>query len=312
MLLVRDFLKFVALLLGRIASRSAILSRGYIWFLSLINRLTGFEYQSFLVNSLKRERWPSVIMQRPYQVQLPGLYGQFLYLYPHQGEFDFEAVLGGVLRYESRVFSELNGILGSHDFIFEVGANVGVFSVWMESRLRACSRLRGMFVCEPSIEACSRLIKNSAANDCRRLSILNLAISDRPGTMSFFEPEGHLTNGSFSYDFARVFSEVIRETLVPVTTIDVLAAAVPDNAAVLLKIDAEGHEASVIRGCANLFGRVSVDLIIEILDGDESESDVYGALQLVCEFEKVARLGERDWLFRCRPARQQKPMQIVQ
>jgi FkbM family methyltransferase len=298
---MRSILKFFGVYLARIFSQSSLLSDGYLWCLSRFNFLTGFRHQSFLVNSIKRQKWPGSVMQCPYRVRLNGLDGQFVLLHPHAGEEDFQVILGGELNYEPEVFAAVNAIIGSHDYVLEVGANVGIFSVWMESRLRSCSKLRGMFVFEPSVEAYSRLLKNAAANDCRRLSLLNMAISDRTGSMCFFEPEGHLTNGSLSREFAASFSNVIRESFVPATTIDALAETIPDGAAVFIKIDVEGHEAGVIRGCASLFRRANVDLVIEVLEN--FEDDIFSSLRAVCEFEKVARLGQRDWLIRCRPLR---------
>lgn len=183
--------------------------------------------------------------------------------------------------------------------MIEVGANVGVFTVWIERRLRACPKIKGIFAFEPSLEAFRRLLKNCAANDCRRVSLINMALSDKPGVLSFFEPSGHLTNGSFSKSFAELFSADVKETYVSVGTGSMIEMLINCGDSLLFKLDAEGHEAAVILGLAPLFSKANVDLLIEVLPS--FEENILSALTAVCENDQPLRVGERDRLFKCRP-----------
>lgn len=297
---MRALLKRTGAALAWLASRSPLLSTAYLGMLSTINRWTRCRYQSYLLNSIARVHWPASVLRWPRRVRLAGLSGDTIRLHPHQGEFDFDAVLQGELHYEPEVFAALVPLLGTHDYVIEIGANVGIFTVWLEQRLRQCPRLRGHYVFEPSVEAHARLVRNAAANECRRLSLLNLAVSDQSGTLTFYEPQGHLTNGSFSRAFAELFSETVRECRVPAATLDFLRDLIPDGAAILLKVDVEGHELGVLRGCESLFRRTRVDLVIELLEATEVALCLQ-QLQRLCEVGAPTRLGERDWLLCCRP-----------
>ena len=64
---------------------------------------------------------------------------------------------------------------------------------------------------------------------------------------AFFEPEDHLTNGSFDRAFAWIFSEVVTENTVLVLDARHLKNFFDKYERVLLKIDVDGYELSCCR-----------------------------------------------------------------
>jgi FkbM family methyltransferase len=191
-------------------------------------------------------------------------------LMPHLGEFDGVALFGCRLDYEVPVFDWLEkNAVDRYDAIVEIGANVGVYSVFFDALIRrSCAgRLRQVYAFEPSRTAYGRLLLNLEANDSRYVEPFAVAVSDEAGFSPFWEPQGHLTNGSLMRNFAELFSQVVKPSTCITVAGSTLAGLFARHGRVLLKIDAEGHEPQIIAGMASLLERYRPDLLIEILEG---------------------------------------------
>ena len=122
-------------------------------------------------------------------------------LVPHLGEFDEAGLFAKQLGYEDASFKWLDANApDSYDLIIEIGANVGVFTVFFDALARRGSRLRRVIAFEPSREAYGRLLSNLRANGTTMVVPFNAAVGVSSGFQMFYEPEGHLTNGSFLKD----------------------------------------------------------------------------------------------------------------
>lgn len=75
-------------------------------------------------------------------------------LQPHNGEFDFAALLGGRLHYENEVFTFLESRMNLYDAVIEIGSNVGVFTVYFGKKLEG--RGGRVYAFEPSKKAYAR------------------------------------------------------------------------------------------------------------------------------------------------------------
>jgi FkbM family methyltransferase len=139
-------------------------------------------------------------------------------LIPHLGEFDQTALFLKTLDYEAPVFEWLaTNAAMKYDLIIEIGANIGVYTVFLDALTRLPgSKLTKIIAFEPSPEAFRRLLENLRANRARHVHALQAAVAPASGLQAFFEPAGHLTNGSFVREFAELFSESITETEVVV------------------------------------------------------------------------------------------------
>jgi FkbM family methyltransferase len=198
-------------------------------------------------------------------------------LKPHLGEFDQAALFRSQLSYEAPVFAWLERHASDrYDAVVEIGANVGVYSVFFDALMRHCpaSRLCRVYAFEPSRRAYGRLLANLEANDARFVEPFAVAVSDETGFSPFYEPEGHLTNGSLGHGFAEHFSQIVRESMVVTLAEPSLGELFARHERVLLKIDAEGFEPRILGAMAVILERHRPDLLIEVLEGVDNQLQV--------------------------------------
>ena len=124
--------------------------------------------------------------------------------------------------------------------VFDVGANIGVFTV-----LAARQGAR-VYSFEPNPDSYGRLLRNVTANklsDCVRL--FPTALGDERGMGSLHVIRGGTTGGVVTPIKAEVLASGVA---VPITTLDEVVSTLPGLFIDLLKIDAEGSEVAVLRG----------------------------------------------------------------
>lgn len=104
-----------------------------------------------------------------------------------------------------------------------------------------------------------------AENPNPKVFAYNVAISDETGFKDFFEPDGHLTNGSLIQNFAGIFSNSLLVS--PTVTIagQELSALLQSYSRILLKIDVEGAEFNVLSSLQTLISTQKPDIIMEVL-----------------------------------------------
>ena len=214
-------------------------------------------------------------------------------LIPHLGEFDEEALFRRRLSYEQPVFRWLeHEAADRYDLVIEIGANVGVYSVFLAALAakRTEGRLKRIIAFEPALEP------------------FRAAVADG-GFRTFYEPRGHLTNGSLLADFAGNFSPDVAEALVHAIAPTELACFFEGDPSVLLKIDVEGYEAQLLSGLSGILAEHHPDMIIEVLAGtveslEHSEPLAGYDRYLIASggLEQQPRLSAhptyRDWLLR--------------
>lgn len=298
----------------RLAHGPRWLARGYFELVSLASRnLLSHAASKRVRNSLcgYGHPWPelsfeavAVILGKSVEVRLV----------PHLGEFDEEALFSRRLAYEPALFAWLEAQAGSYDLIVEIGANVGIYSIFLDAlaRRRPASERPRLVAYEPSPVAFRRLQRNLAENRAS-VECFQEAVGDEAGSLPFYEPAGHLTNGSFLRSFAAQFSDQIVETRVTVVAAADLEQWLKPARRALIKIDVEGFEPKLVRALAPLLERYRPDVLMEVLP------DTVAALAddpLMTRFDKhlVTKDGLRpedrlyfskqyyDWLLRWRSA----------
>jgi FkbM family methyltransferase len=247
----------------RLVARSALLSRIY---LAGVRLLTGPSVRRRVINVLSEVNWPTAAF-RPRLVRVGG--STEFFLMPHNWEFDIEAVLGGQLSYEPEVFAFLDKVVDSYDTVIEIGANVGIFTLYLSNRLKVARPDARIFAFEPSAEAYRRLRENLGLNAAGNVTTLNAAIGHNSGFVRFYEPRGHLTNGSLTMSFAAYFDkDPVKSWIIALegtSLLELLKAA----RHVLLKIDVEGFEAEVLHSLTAVIEQHRPDILIEVLPGFE-------------------------------------------
>jgi FkbM family methyltransferase len=187
-------------------------------------------------------------------------------LFPHFGEFDEAALFSKRLCYEDAMFAWLQANAPHrYDLIIEIGANVGVFTVFFDALAQRGSRPKSIIAFEPSREAYARLLSNLKVNGATSVTTFNAAVGLASGFETFYEPEGHLTNGSFHKEFSEIFSNTVRSTTVLVVGAMELASFVSSARGTLIKIDVEGFEPQLLEAMSELIKRYRPDLLIEVV-----------------------------------------------
>ena len=231
-----------------------------------------------VANSVASVVWPELSLP-PQRVVLGDQ--TEVWLRPHPGEADFGALLSRRLVYEPEVFRWLEAELLAYEAVIEIGANVGLFTVFMGERARRAGRSTPRFFAfEPSRTAYARLLDNLALNDLDA-QVFNCAVGSERGLAAFHEPRGHLTNGSLVREFAGLFASEVRSSQVEVVAADEIGALVARGARTLVKIDVEGAETQVLAGLRPWLCEQKPDVILEVLPSlqDElRERDFFAAL----------------------------------
>ena len=241
-------------------ARSPRLSRAFLLLCGAVFRSVGdFPLKEKIVNHLRGAPWPALEFPRR-TVEVCA--GHSISMIPHVIEFDFRALVSKRLDYEEELFDALAQRIGGYDAFLEIGSNVGVYSLFFAKFRRAQAPV---FCFEPSAEAVKRLLENLGPTLPENVYVIPAAVSDRCGLLTFYEPTAHLTNGSLIEAFAAQFQTPVRKNLVPSVNGEALQEMVRPYDRLLLKIDVEGAEFTVINGLTDLIRSKRPDIIMEVL-----------------------------------------------
>ena len=254
----------------KILSRSHGVSHGYLLLVSALSRSILADSAAARVESIisnPQLAWPRIDFG-PRTVTVGR--GIRFRLKPHLGEFDQAALFSKKLKYEAPVFAWLEQNAASmYDAVIEIGANVGVYSIFLDALINANpnARLKRVISFEPALEPFRRLMDNLRANQTRFVTPFRAAIADVTGMHTLFEPTGHLTNGSLDARFAGLFSANVDETTIIALHARELRRWFESNAKVLVKIDVEGYEPNLMRAFGSIIEVFRPDFLIEIIEG---------------------------------------------
>ena len=124
--------------------------------------------------------------------------------------------------------------------VFDVGANIGVFTVLLARRGAT------VFSFEPNPNSYSRLSRNVTANKLSdRVRIFPTALGDERGMGSLHVVKGGTTGGVVTPVNGKTPASGVA---VRIATLDEITSTLPSLSIDLLKIDAEGAEVAILRG----------------------------------------------------------------
>ena len=120
-------------------------------------------------------------------------------------------------------------------------------------------------VFEPSPEVFPFLRGNAGSDP--QLFLNNLALSNRPGSVTFYQQTAHHSGGStLVEEVAAAHSAQFRKTEVPAVTLDQYLEG--HSLPTTIKLDVEGAECAVIEGGARFLARASPTIALEIWPGE--------------------------------------------
>lgn len=164
-------------------------------------------------------------------------------LYPSENRCEKRA-FAGVQTWDAIERNALETALNKSDhetFVFlDVGANVGLYSLFVNAYALAAGRLAIIIAIEPGLETCRRLETNIAASDAP-VHIIRAAISDQPGT-------GFLGGGNDNRGEAQLVSGGHDVEPVVIDTLARICRTQGLTRIDAMKLDIEGHDLKALSG----------------------------------------------------------------
>ena len=199
-------------------------------------------------------------------------------LFNSSGGFPSRA-LGSV---EPEVQAVLADLLAPGDVFYDVGANIGYFTVIAARLVGPGGRVVAV---EPQPEAVSRLRHNLALNGFENITVVEAAVADEEGEANFVLSDEEILEWAALETTPAPGMPRIR---VPVTTLDRLrAGGLP--APKLVKLDVEGAEIRALKGMRAMLRRDKPAVVCEVHAALDDVCEV-----LLAEAYEVTRLGHAD------------------
>jgi FkbM family methyltransferase len=173
------------------------------------------------------------------------------------------------------------------DVAFDVGANIGVYSVLLSG---ICGQSGRIWAFEPVPETCWRLRETLALNRCANVLPIQAAVCESDGiaTMNLFDP-GHCVWNSLGRpemgpDGSKVLPHGSIE--VPSLSLDSFCDREGIDRINFLKVDVEGFEISVFRGAERLLREHLVDYICFEISQQPLKGAGFRSRQVFAELER--------------------------
>jgi FkbM family methyltransferase len=197
---------------------------------------------------------------------------------------------GYLVGHEPHIARLIEETVEEGDVCVDVGANIGYFSLMMAARCGASGRV---FAYEPEPANFRVLSKNVglALDRGLRITATEAAVSEHGGGVSLVRGEESTLHQVRELDGSESAGEVLRS----VNLGEDLAVKGVTEPIKLVKIDVEGHEVAVLRGCAGLLRSGAVRMVvIEVTAGEQARAidallGVLGAPPAECWLEGAWR-----------------------
>lgn len=165
--------------------------------------------------------------------------------------------------YDVAEFQAIPRLVQPGDIAFDVGANIGIYSVLLS---RLCGPVGRVWAFEPVPDTYWRLRETLALNRCENVTPLQVAICEKDGTarMNLFERQFSEWNSLGKPSMRSPNGNLVspRQSVeVPAQTLDRFCVAQGIERINFLKVDVEGFELFVFRGAERLLKERRVDYI---------------------------------------------------
>jgi FkbM family methyltransferase len=146
--------------------------------------------------------------------------------------------------FEREEMEVLKRQLANADVFVDVGANIGLYT---------CAALvegKVVIAIEPQVSNLRLLYATLLANGFTRLEVMPVGVSDKPGLLTLYGASG--TGASLLKGWAQQSERFA--TTIPVSTLDIITSTRYEHKKLVIKVDVEGAEYSVLGGALNLLG----------------------------------------------------------
>ncbi len=182
--------------------------------------------------------------------------------------------------YDPEGMVTMKKIIGPGDIFYDVGANVGSFS------LLAHHRGASVFAFEGHPETTIRCMENFAINGVDPERVFAVAISDFDGSVPF----SHVPGSSVNRIMERSVPATVATISVPAISLDTFTLT--HDCPTIVKIDTEGHELPIINGMKSFIKKVKY-LTFEA-NGLSSKSDLFQIHEILSNAGFL--VGNIDWV----------------
>ncbi|MDI9311582.1 MAG: FkbM family methyltransferase [Limnohabitans sp.] len=176
--------------------------------------------------------------------------------------------------FELEELDYMNQVLKDGDTFVDVGANIGLFSLFASRRVGALGKV---ILFEPSPKTYRRTVENIEINKCSNVVLNQLGISDKPDQLSLnISGDGYDAWETFAPDTSKRFQH---QVTVPVTTLDIILDKEDKSKIKLIKIDVEGWEKFVLLGGTQFFTQFKPIVMLEFTE-DNTKMAGYAVTEL--------------------------------
>jgi FkbM family methyltransferase len=194
------------------------------------------------------------------------------------GDNKIEAsLLRGERSYDRDNFTAVSNFVKPGDVCFDVGANIGVYSVVLA---RISGDARNVHSFEPVRHIRDKLVANARLNGFDELNVNSFALGAKPGTLEMHQiKEGRFRGGTSTFvdteNIAALGAEEFVTREVEIKTLDRYVAEAGVERLDFVKIDVEGFELEVLEGAGESLSRFKPTMILEYDEqrhGDQAAS----------------------------------------
>jgi FkbM family methyltransferase len=206
----------------------------------------------------------------------------------------------GISGYEPISFELWKNACRSSQTILDIGANTGLYSL-IAKTINPSSQV---YAFEP-LPSFNQALKENIRLNHYDIQVIDQAVSNFIGTAEFYVPQrgqGNLYSSSLSlehYENHQKSTPIVHQ--VQVTTLDTFVEEQGIQSVDLVKIDAEGQDANVLKGFVNSMQRFHPDFIVEV-QSDEIGQEIQTLLPpdqyLYFNIDEVSGLKRADTLQR--------------
>jgi FkbM family methyltransferase len=231
------------------------------------------------LNQLRYGRFNSALLRKclsccfregvAYRVRFGPIRGMKLY---YDRSVNFHAILG---LWDAEEYAFLSRVLTRGRFlqprtvVADVGANLGIFSLWSTRLLQG--RDHRVFAFEPAPDTLRRLRENVAINGLGSIDVVPAACADREGTTEFFVGFHHHVSSLLKEWAHSEASAHATSVTVPTTTLDAFFAKEQESPD-FIKMDIEGGGVFALRGCDRILSTKRPLLWVESHTPDEDRA----------------------------------------